>query len=70
MIPFGGGTTVSNAVTCPSGEKRMIVTVSTAHMTAIKWVDRENMLACVEAGVRGVCVYSTVQAQSLWHMQG
>ena len=56
MIPFGGGTTVSNAVTCPSGEKRMIVTVSTAHMTAIKWVDRENMLACVEAGVRGVCV--------------
>ena len=30
VIPFGGGTTVSGAVACPEGEKRMIVSLDTS----------------------------------------
>jgi alkyldihydroxyacetonephosphate synthase len=38
----------------PIEEKRMIVSVDMARMNAIKWVDKENGLACVQAGIVGV----------------
>ena len=31
----------------------MIVVVSMHRMNAIKWVDKENKLACVQAGIVG-----------------
>ena len=31
----------------------MIAAVSMARMTRVKWVDKENMVACVEAGAIG-----------------
>lgn len=37
----------------PLDEKRMIVSVSTKRLDAIKWVDKENNLACVQAGMQG-----------------
>jgi len=54
LIPFGGGTTVSGAVNCPSQEEesRMIVVVDMRRMTRIT-IDRENMCAEVEAGTMG-----------------
>lgn len=36
IIPFGGGTSVSGAVTCPSKEERCIVTVDTSQMVTDK----------------------------------
>ena len=53
VIPFGGGTTVSGAVTCPEDEKRMIVSLDMTDMNKILWFDEENLLAHVEAGIVG-----------------
>ena len=44
---------VTGGVSCPAHETRMIATVSMARMTRVKWVDKENMVACVEAGAIG-----------------
>ena len=45
---------VTGGVTCPSDETRCIATVSMRRMARVKWVDKDNMLACVEAGAIGV----------------
>lgn len=34
-------------------EKRMIVSVDMSRMNKVKWVDKVNMMACVEAGIIG-----------------
>ncbi|XP_050422434.1 alkyldihydroxyacetonephosphate synthase-like [Adelges cooleyi] len=53
LIPFGGGTSVSGAVTCPENEKRCIVIVDTSQMNRLLWLDESNLLACFEAGIIG-----------------
>ena len=53
LVPFGGGTNVTKALTMPTDEKRMIVAVDMERMNAIKWVDKENNMACIQAGVSG-----------------
>ncbi|XP_042894818.1 alkyldihydroxyacetonephosphate synthase, peroxisomal [Parasteatoda tepidariorum] len=53
IIPFGGGTSVSCGVECPSEEKRMIVSLDTSQMNRILWVNRENNTVLVEAGIIG-----------------
>ena len=53
LIPFGGGTNVSGALAAPEGERRMICSVDMRRMTRILWVDKENNLACIEAGIQG-----------------
>ncbi|KAJ5865295.1 FAD-binding domain-containing protein [Penicillium soppii] len=53
LIPYGGGTNVSQALRCPEVESRMIVSVDISRMDKIRWVDPENRLACIEAGAVG-----------------
>ena len=53
LVPFGGGTNVTKALTLPLNEKRMIVSVDMERMNSIKWVDKENNMACIQAGVSG-----------------
>jgi alkyldihydroxyacetonephosphate synthase len=53
LIPFGGGTSVSGAVTCPQHEKRSIAVVDTSQMNKLLWIDRENLVACFESGIVG-----------------
>ncbi len=53
LMPYGGGTNVSAALACPVGEERMIVSVDMRRMNRILWVDEENYLACIEAGISG-----------------
>ena len=36
VIPFGGGTSVSNALKIPKSEKRMVVSVDTRRMNKIE----------------------------------
>lgn len=38
---------------CNDDEKRTIVSVDMTRMNKIKWVDKNNMMACVEAGIIG-----------------
>ena len=53
VIPFGGGTTVSGAVSCPENEDRMIVSLDMTDMNKILWLDEDNLLAHCEAGIVG-----------------
>lgn len=53
IIPFGGGTSVSEAVVCPSGEKRTIISLDTSQMNSILWIDQSNLVAKCEAGIIG-----------------
>jgi len=53
LIPIGGGTSVTWALTCPENEKRCVVMVDMTQMNRILWVDEKNMLARVEAGIVG-----------------
>ena len=55
LIPFGGGTNVSNATQCPSYEvePRPIISVDMTQMRRILWLNQEDGLAHVEAGITG-----------------
>ncbi|XP_067015174.2 alkylglycerone-phosphate synthase [Anabrus simplex] len=53
VIPFGGGTSVSGAVSCPANEPRPIISLDTSQMNHILWIDRKNLVACCEAGIIG-----------------
>ncbi|CAH1773004.1 unnamed protein product, partial [Owenia fusiformis] len=53
IIPFGGGTSVSQALECPTGERRMIVSLDTSQMNKILWIDERNLVAHCEAGIIG-----------------
>ncbi|XP_012284328.1 alkyldihydroxyacetonephosphate synthase [Orussus abietinus] len=64
-IPFGGGTSVSGAATCPPQERRTIVSLDTSQMNRILWIDKENLLACCEAGIVGQDLERELQARGL-----
>ena len=53
LVPYGGGTNVTNALKLNPDENRMIVSVDLSRMNRIKWVDKTNMMACIEAGIIG-----------------
>ncbi|MDZ8030432.1 FAD-binding oxidoreductase [Nostoc sp. DedSLP04] len=53
LVPFGGGTNVSCALKLPEDEKRMVVSVDMRRMNKIEWIDRDNLRACVQAGITG-----------------
>ncbi len=53
LIPYGGGTNVSNALQIPASETRMVVSVDMRRMSKIEWVDGTNRTACVQAGILG-----------------
>eukprot|EP00936_MAST-01D_sp_MAST-1D-sp1_P002812 g2812.t1 len=65
IIPYGGGTSVSEGLRCPADEARMIVSLDMAHMARIKWIDRESMLACVEAGAVGATLSEELSLRGL-----
>ena len=54
LVPYGGGTSVSNALTIPNDESRMVVSVDTRRMNKIESVDEKNLLATVQAGIVGI----------------
>ena len=47
LVPYGGGTNVTWSLMIPVEENRMIVSIDMSRMNAVKWVDKENGLACV-----------------------
>jgi alkyldihydroxyacetonephosphate synthase len=53
LIPYGGGTNVTDALRCHPEERRTIVSVDMQRMNRIVWIDRENMMACIQAGAVG-----------------
>jgi len=53
LIPFGGGTNVTDALRCPAEETRTIVSVDMRRMKRVLWIDPENRIACIQAGANG-----------------
>ena len=49
LIPYGGGTNVTQALFLSrhKDEKRMIVSLDMSRMNKVLWVDKDNMIACV-----------------------
>lgn len=54
LIPFGGGSNVTNSLNPLAEEQRPIVSVDMSRMNRIKWIDKKSMTACVESGVVGI----------------
>ena len=65
LIPFGGGTNVSGALAVPKDETRTICSVDMRRMNRIIWVDKENNLACIEAGIQGKEMEARLEEQGL-----
>lgn len=53
LIPFGGGTNVTDALRCNPSESRCIVSVDMRRMNKILWIDPVNRMAQIEAGAVG-----------------
>ena len=54
LIPYGGGTNVTQSLWLKKNhDSRMIVSVDMSRMNKILWLDKDNMIACVQAGIRG-----------------
>ena len=53
LIPYGGGTSVTQALQCPEDEQRTIVSVDMRRMNRILWIDPVNRMACIQAGAVG-----------------
>ena len=53
LVPYGGGTNVTDALRCFPSELRSIISVDMRRMNRILWIDRTNMLACIQAGAVG-----------------
>jgi len=63
LVPFGGGTSVSNALKIPENEKRMVVSVDTRRMNKVESIDEKNLLATVQSGILGVELERQLQDQ-------
>ena len=53
LIPYGGGTNVSCALSIPTEEDRMVVSVDMSELNQLISIDKENNLATFGAGIRG-----------------
>ncbi|XP_030373520.1 alkyldihydroxyacetonephosphate synthase [Scaptodrosophila lebanonensis] len=65
LLPYGGGTSVSGAITCPQEEPRMICALDTSQMNRLLWLNRENLTVCFEAGIVGQDLERVLREQGL-----
>ncbi len=65
LVPYGGGTNVSNALLLPAKEKRKIVSVDMRRMNKVLSIDRKNLSAQVQAGITGSGLEEALQSQGL-----
>ncbi|KAJ6451694.1 oxidase, FAD binding protein [Mycena vitilis] len=54
VLPFGGGTNVTQALACPPEEARAIISADMSRMNGIPWLDEFDCMASVEAGAVGL----------------
>ncbi|HEX5067228.1 MAG TPA: FAD-binding oxidoreductase [Myxococcota bacterium] len=53
VIPYGGGTNVTDALRCPEDERRAIVSLDLRRMNRVLWIDPVNQTAEIQAGATG-----------------
>lgn len=54
LVPFGGGTNVTDALRCPADERRTIVSLDLRRMNRVLWIDPVNHTAEIQAGATGI----------------
>ena len=59
LMPYGGGTNVTEALRCLPHERRAIVSVDMGRLNRIEWIDPVNRMAKIQAGAPG----RVIQAQ-------
>jgi len=60
LIPYGGGTNVTRALSCPPDEQRTIASVDLSRMNRVLWIDPDNRMARIEAGAVGREIIETL----------
>ncbi len=63
LVPYGGGTNVSNALLLPAHEDRKIVSVDMRRMNGVLSIDPQNLTARVQAGITGSDLEQALQTQ-------
>jgi alkyldihydroxyacetonephosphate synthase len=63
LMPYGGGTNVTEALRCLPCEERPIISVDMSRMNRIEWIDPVNRMAKIQAGAPG----RSIQAQLAEH---
>jgi alkyldihydroxyacetonephosphate synthase len=53
LVPYGGGTNVTEALRCHPAEERPIIAVDMARMNRIEWIDPVDRMARIQAGATG-----------------
>ncbi len=56
LIPFGGGSCVSMALSVSDAEERPVISVDLSKMNKVLWIDAENSTACIQAGAVGTTI--------------
>lgn len=65
VLPYGGGTSVSGAITCPQDEERMICVLDTSQMNRMLWLNKKNLTVCFEAGIAGQDLENVLRKEGL-----
>ena len=65
VIPYGGGTSVTQSLVCPSDESRTIASLDMRLLSAITHIDRSNMTARIQAGAIGKAIETTLNTHGL-----
>ena len=63
LMPYGGGTNVTEALRCLPCEEKPIVSVDMSRLNRIEWIDPVNRMAKIQAGASG----RSIQAQLSEH---
>jgi len=65
LVPYGGGTNVTDALRCFPSEQRSIISVDMRRLNRVLWIDRTNMLACIQAGAVGRHIMAELKKHGL-----
>ena len=65
VIPYGGGTSVTQSLVCPSDESRTIASLDMRLLSAITHIDRTNLTARIQAGAIGKSIEATLNSAGL-----
>ncbi|MDC3961651.1 FAD-binding oxidoreductase [Polyangium jinanense] len=65
LIPFGGGTNVTDALRLSVHEERFVIAVDMRRMNKILWIDPVNRMACIEAGATGRHIVAELEKYGL-----
>lgn len=61
VIPYGGGTNVTDALRLPDQESRFVISVNMRRMNRVLWIDPVNRMACIEAGATGLEIVAILE---------